>query len=116
MKRFCLHILCAVCPLVLAVCCISAPVFAASASTAPHTGLEGGQGRSYGPDIEKRSGNNIPQTSMPMDAYGNPITGEIEEQAPKQRPRAGAYGGYGRQAAPSRPLPDVPGKPKWGFE
>lgn len=94
----------------------TAAAFAASASEAPHTGLEGGHGRSFGPDVEKRSGNSLPQTSMPMDAYGNPITGEIQDAAPKQRPRAGAYGGYGKQQqAPSRPLPDVPAAPKWGF-
>lgn len=72
--------------------------------------------RSYGPDVEQRTGKNIPQTSMPMDAYGNPVTGEIPEQAPRQRPRSGAYGGYGgEQKSTPRPLPDVPARPKWGF-
>lgn len=108
------------CLVVLALCLsalwLTDPALAASASTAPHTGLEGGMGRSYGPDVEKRSGKNIPQTSMPMDAYGNPVTGEMEEQAPRQRPRAGAYGGYGKEPKSTpRPLPDVPAKPKWGF-
>lgn len=96
--------------------CPARPAMAASASTAPHTGLEGGMGRSFGPDVEQRTGKNIPQTSMPMDAYGNPVTGEIPEQAPRQRPRSGAYGGYGKeQKSTPRPLPDVPAKPKWGF-
>ncbi|MEG2172644.1 MAG: hypothetical protein RRY29_05225 [Desulfovibrionaceae bacterium] len=109
------HILCA---LLLGLVCLHAgSALAASASSAPQTGMETGHGRSYGPDVEKRSGSNVPQTSMPMDAYGNPISGEIVEQAPKQRPRAGAYGGYGKQpSAPSRPLPDLPAKPKWNFE
>lgn len=75
-------------------------------------------GRSYGPDVEERAGkNNMPQTSMPMDAYGNPISGERpEEAAPKARPGAGAYGGYGQgKKATQRPLPDPPLRPKWSF-
>lgn len=108
------------CPLIaLLFFALAAPcAWAASATTAPHSGLEGGMGRSYGPDVEERAGNkNMPQTSMPMDAYGNPISGEIPEQAaPKVRPRAGAYGGYGKTTKSTpRPLPDPPARPKWSF-
>lgn len=105
-------------PLLVLMLALVPQAWAASASTAPHTGLEGGMGRSYGPDVEERVGkSNMPQTSMPMDAYGNPISGEMPQQAaPKVRPGAGAYGGYkqGPKATP-RPLPDPPARPKWSF-
>ncbi|MBQ7738520.1 MAG: translation initiation factor IF-2 [Desulfovibrionaceae bacterium] len=52
------------------------------------------------------------------DAYGNTISGEIPETAPKKRLPQGAYGRYGKPDPDNRPLPDPakgPSKPAWGF-
>lgn len=69
-----------------------------SVSTSPkplHTGLES-------PDTPLK-GRKIPVISGFTDAYGNPITGAVEERAPKKRLPSGAYGG---QKEVERPLPD----------
>lgn len=114
-------LLCLVCILIVVALHTFVPCAgAASASSPPHSGLEGGMGRAYGPDSEgRRAGKNTPQTSVPFDAYGNPITGEVED-APRraERPRPGAYGGYGktRGAKPARPLPEPEAKPQWTFK
>lgn len=67
-----------------------------SSSQAPSTGLES-------PDTPMK-GRKIPTVGAIIDAYGNPITGEEKDTAPRRRLPAGAYGGYGKQ--PERPLPD----------
>ena len=52
------------------------------------------------------------------DAYGNTLDDQQPaEKAARQRPRAGAYGGYGAPAA-ERPVPDpgtASGTPVWSF-
>lgn len=62
--------------------------WAASAHTAPHTGLEGGSRNSYGPDGEGKRDKRT-MMSMPNDAYGNPIVPVEEEATPRVRPRPG---------------------------
>ena len=53
------------------------------------------------------------------DAYGNTLDDlPPPEKTPRQRPRAGAYGGYGAAAGAERPLPDPgapAGPPVWSF-
>lgn len=96
----------------------SAPAWAASSSTAPHTGMEGGSRHTYGPEGEGRKDKRIPTGGSPVDAYGNAIMTEEEmEEAPRQRPRPGAYG-VRPTPPPSRPLPDLPTEAKdsgWKF-
>ncbi len=77
-----------------------------NAAPAAGTGLEGGQKHSYGPDVEGRSRPGIVGTGM-VDAYGNPVIPEEEDNTPRQRLRKGAYGGSSNNQ-PSRPLPDLP--------
>ncbi len=78
-----------------------------AATNAPHTGLEGNQRHSYGPDAESRQQKKIMAGQGMVDAYGNPVLGEEEEQAPRSRLRSGAFGGSRRQLD-ERPLPDGP--------
>ncbi len=78
-----------------------------AATSAPHTGLEGNQRHSYGPDAESRQQKRIMAGQGMVDAYGNPVLGEDEEQAPRTRLRSGAYGGS-RKPLDERPLPDGP--------
>ncbi len=77
-----------------------------SSSQAPRTGLE--------PPDAPMKGRGIPAVGTIKDAYGNPVTPRVQEEAPRKRLPAGAYGGYGRKSAPERPLPD-PGndRPVW---
>lgn len=71
---------------------------------APSTGMEGGNRHSFGPDGE---GKRDPRTtmSMPHDAYGNPIVSREEAEAPRSRPRPGAYG---TRKTPEAALPALP--------
>lgn len=54
------------------------------------------------------------------DAYGNVVQNKPPaEKGPRQRPRPGAYGGYGREQADERPLPDPhedEAPPAWRFK
>lgn len=104
--------------LVISLCVADAvPALAASSST-PFTGLEGGTRHSYGPDGERRKDKRIPTGGSAVDAYGNPIMLDEEEQSvSRTRPRAGAYG-VRPAPPPTRPLPDPPPSPgssKWKF-
>ncbi len=92
-----------ICFCFIVVLCVM-PAYAAT--NAPHTGLEGGQRHSYGPDTEGRQQQQIKAGQGMVDAYGNPIVPE-EEKAPKSRLRSGAYGGPAKQLD-ERPLPDLP--------
>lgn len=83
------------------------PVWAASPSTAPHTGLEGGQRHTFGPDNEGQRDPRYSGGGTMLDAYGNPVTPQEEEEAVRSRPRPGAYGA-GRGPAPRRALPAGP--------
>ena len=87
---------------------------AAGTSGAPYSGLEGGPRHAFGPDSEG-NGKADRRAPIPTDAYVNPITGEGAASAPRERPGAGAYGGYGRRPGASRPLPSVEGPAKWHF-
>ena len=86
-----------------------------AASGAPYTGAESAPRHAFGPDGEGKGSSEKRMPTTRMDAYGNPITGEMEAAAPRERPSAGAYGGYGAKTRPSRPLPAVEGPPKWDF-
>ena len=93
----------------------AAPAVAAEATSAPHTGLEGGHRHAFGPDTEGRRDPRM-SMSMPNDAYGNPIFPEVPEKAPRQRLRTGAYGVGARQPDAGR-LPDAPGHDAgWNFK
>lgn len=96
-----------------------ASAWAATPSTAPHTGMEGGMRHSYGPEGEGSKDKRIPTGGSVVDAYGNPIMPNEEmEEAPRQRPRPGAYG-VRPTPPPSRPLPDLPADsqgPGWKFK
>ena len=92
----------------------SPSVGAAGTSDAPYSGLEGGPRHAFGPDSEG-TGKGDKRVPIPTDAYGNPVTGEDAEVARRDRPSAGAYGGYGKQSGTSRPLPSVEGPAKWHF-
>ncbi len=91
--------------LILSVIAFTIGVNIAYAATSG-TGLEGGQKHSYGPDVEGRSRPGIVGTGM-VDAYGNPVIPEEEDNQPRQRLRRGAYGG-GNKTKPSSSLPDLP--------
>ncbi len=86
------------------VLCVAGSAYAAT--NAPRTGLEGGQGYSYGPGSENKQNKGIPAGNAMIDAYGNPIVPDEEDTAPRDRLRSGAYGGSREQY--SRPLPDLP--------
>ncbi len=77
-----------------------------AATNAPRTGLEGGQGNSFGPGSENKQNKGIPTGGAMVDAYGNPVVPEEEQVTPRERLRSGAYGGANKQN--SRPLPDLP--------
>lgn len=79
--------------------------WAASALSAPQTGLESGQRHSFGPDSEAQRDPRY-MMSAPMDAYGNPVTPMEQKETVRVRPRAGAYGV--QPSAPTRPLPKAP--------
>ncbi len=81
------------------------PTLYAAATSAPSTGLEGGQRHSYGPESENKYEKKVNNGAM-KDAYGNPILPDMEEDAPRQRLRSGAYGNAPER--PSRPLPNLP--------
>ncbi len=90
-------------PLLFAACLGADTALAGSVSTSPsppQTGLE-----MPGEPLKGRMPKPIGGFT---DAYGNPVTpDEVQEQAPKKRLPAGAYGGYGKNAAPERRLPDA---------
>lgn len=88
--------------------CVSGP------SDAPYSGMEGGPRHAFGPDSEE-TGKADKRVPIPTDAYGNPLTGEEAVVAPRDRPGAGAYGGYDKRPRASRPLPTVEGPAKWHF-
>lgn len=93
---------------------VAPAVGVAGLSDAPYSGLEDGPRHAFGPDSEG-IGKADKRVPIPTDAYGNPVTGEDAVAVPRDRPSAGAYGGYGKQSRTSRPLPSVEGPAKWHF-
>ena len=86
--------------------------FAASHS-APHSGLDSDRRHSYGPDGEGRRDPRL-MTSMPNDAYGNPVVPMEEPEKKRHRMRPGAYGSAqdAPQALPKLPEHDA----GWNFK
>lgn len=85
-----------------------------------HSGLEPPGGPRQ---LEAMPGNSPTRTAEGgmgyTDAYGNTLDDrQAPEKAQRQRPRAGAYGGYGKSAK-ARPLPDPDAQnapPVWSFK
>lgn len=93
---FCACLLAGFCPQV-------ASAASYSTSAPPRTGLES-------PDTPLK-GRKIPTIEAFGDAYGNPITPDIQEKPRKERLRNGAYGGKRQK---ERPLPNpMDERPLW---
>lgn len=93
---------------------------AKSALSPRHSGLEppGGPRPLEGLPAAGRASRTAEGGMGYTDAYGNTVEDiPPETVAPRQRPRPGAYGAYGKSAA-TRPLPDpeqAPAEPVWSF-
>ena len=91
---------------------------AASAFSPRRSGLEPPGGPR---PIEGLPGRDVSRTDQGgmgyTDAYGRVLEDvPPPEKKPRKRPGPGAYGGYGREAEPVRPLPDVQeSRPAWNF-
>lgn len=110
--------------ILVAACAIGAlwltPVAARSAQSPRHSGLEPPGGPRQLESMPGQSPSRTAEGGMGYtDAYGNTLDDRpAAEKAPRKRPRAGAYGGYG-QSAKARPLPDPAAQdspPVWSFK
>ncbi len=93
-------------------------VLAASAFSPRRSGLEPPGGPR---PLEGLPGRDVSRTDQGgmgyTDAYGRVLEDRPPPEAkPRHRPGPGAYGGYGREAKPVRPLPEVQeSRPAWNF-
>ena len=110
----------AICLVVLALTALWAgPTSARSALSPRHTGMEPPGGPRQTDVMPGRGPSRTAEGGMGYtDAYGNTLDdSQPPEKAPRNRPRAGAYGGYGAKDE-ARPLPDPGtggGAPVWSF-
>ena len=113
-------------PVLLALLCAASSAaldagdaWAASALSPRHSGLEppGGPKPMEGLPAMGNAGNTTERGMGYTDAYGRVLEDRPPPEAkPRHRPGPGAYGGYGREAKPVRPLPEVQeSRPAWNF-